>query len=69
MSYRGRLACKLGLHRWEFRDEQRSWACITFARCRRGCERYSAEMVVNVDRHAEADTSLEVALPTRGTGS
>lgn len=46
--------CRIGLHRWDFWDDVqgepgRTRTVVTMARCRRGCPRYDAPMVVHVE--------------------
>ena len=43
----GRLLCRLGFHRWSFRDSLYGPTVVTFARCKR-CD--TPECVVNLDR-------------------
>ena len=50
----GRILCKIGLHRWEFKDkhviEDTGTITQTYARCRRGCWRYLTWFLVHYER-------------------
>jgi hypothetical protein len=56
----GRLLCSIGLHRWEFREEQKyqartdgvqvCWGSITYGRCKRRCSTFIDWRAVNIDR-------------------
>ena len=69
----GRLLCRIGLHRWQFEDDNdpQGGIYITSARCRRGCWRYECWRIVNIDRRVghPAPSPPPSAAGLRPTGS